>query len=173
MSSTQCQSPNLVRVWALFLARSFAKLEDLGNAHVGDQLHQLFAERMTLFGLIQVLQERLLLRVILELLNQLFDRFFAIRVRLLDCRMRCAWYSIVNVAAAGFSVTPRYAVAVRGCSRFLLRLILLSTLRIRLLYNSKQPWRLVHFLVLLLHSPHAYSFLKINRRQCVVACDRA
>ena len=94
-------------------------LEDLRVAHVGDQLLRLFAERINLFGLVQVLQEKLIVREILEL----FD-FFVIRVLLLDCRMRYAWYSIVNVAAAGFSVTSRCALVVRGFSCFLLMLIL-------------------------------------------------
>ena len=37
--------------------------------HVGDQLFGPLAERFNLFGLIQVLQERLVVRVVLELLN--------------------------------------------------------------------------------------------------------
>ena len=96
---------------ALFVGRCFAKLEDRG-ALVGDQLLRLFAERISLFGLIQVLQERLLVRVVLERLNQLFDRFSAIRVLWLDCRMRYAWYSTVDVAAAGFTATSRCALVV-------------------------------------------------------------
>ena len=48
------------------------KLEDLGIAHVGDQLLRLIAERIDFLCLIQVLQEKLLVRVIFELLNQLF-----------------------------------------------------------------------------------------------------
>ena len=60
---------------------------------------------INLLRLTQVLQERLLVKVILELLNQLCDRFSAIRVLLLDCRMRYAWYSVVNVAATSFPVT--------------------------------------------------------------------
>ena len=36
---------------ALFLGRGFAKLEDLGIAHVGDQLLPLFAEFMNFFSL--------------------------------------------------------------------------------------------------------------------------
>ena len=72
----------------------------------------LFAERIYLFGLIQVVQERLLVRVILELLNQLFDCFSAIRVLLLDCKMRFAWYSVVDVAAAGLTTTSRCALVV-------------------------------------------------------------
>ena len=82
--------------------------------------------------------------------------------------MTYAWYSIVDVAAAGFPVTSRCALVVWGFSCFLIRLILLSTLRIRLQYNSRQPWRLVYLVVLLLLSLHAYRFLNTNRRQCVV-----
>ena len=76
---------------ALFLGRGVAKLEDHRIAHVGDQLLRPFAERINLFGLVQVLHEKLLVRVILELLNlNFFDCFSAIRVLLLDCRMRYA-----------------------------------------------------------------------------------
>ena len=64
-----------------FLKEGFAKLEDLGIAHVGDQLLRLFAELINLHRLFQVLQERLLVRVILELLNQLFDRFFNVAAK--------------------------------------------------------------------------------------------
>ena len=92
-------------------------------------------EHINLFNIIQVLQVKLLDRVILELLNQLLDCFSAIRVLLLDCRLKYAWYSVVDVAAAGFTVTSRYALVVWGFSCFLIRLILLSTLRIRLQYN--------------------------------------
>ena len=55
----------------LLFGRGLAKLEDLGIAHIGDQLLRLFAEFLCFFSLMQVLQERLLVRVILELLNQL------------------------------------------------------------------------------------------------------
>ena len=50
----------------------------------------------------------------LELLNQLSDCFSAIRVLLLDCRMRYAWYPVVDVAAAGIIVTSRCALVVWG-----------------------------------------------------------
>ena len=68
----------------MFLGRGYGKLGDLRIAHVGDQLLRPFAERVNLFGLIQVLQEKLLVQMILKLLNQLFDCFDAIRVLLLD-----------------------------------------------------------------------------------------
>ena len=105
----QCQfHPKEITIGALSLGRGFAELEVLRVAHVGGQLLRLFVECFNLFGLLQVLQEKILVRVTLELLNQLFDGFSAIRVLLLDCRMRYVWYSKVDVAA-GFSVTSRYA----------------------------------------------------------------
>ena len=107
MNSKQC---NFAR--ALYLGRGFAKLEDLCIAHVGDQLLRPLAESIYFMGLFQVLQERLLVRVNLELLNQVFDCFSAIRVLLLDCRRRYAWYSVVDVAAAGFTTTSRCALVV-------------------------------------------------------------
>ena len=134
----------------LFFGRGLAKLEDLRIVHIGDQLLRLFAEFINFFSLVQVLQERLLVRVALELLNQLFDCFSAIRVLLLDCRMRYAWYSTGDVAAAGFHVTHRYALVVQGFSCFLIKLILLSTLLIRLQFYTRQPWRLIDFVVQLL-----------------------
>ena len=94
MSIPQCKTQS----GHCILEEVFAKLEFLCIAHVGDQLLRPFAERINLFGLIQVLQERLLVRVILELLNQLFDCFSAIRVLLLDCSMRYAWYSLPQVS---------------------------------------------------------------------------
>ena len=110
-------------------------------------------------------------RLILELLNQLFDRLFAISVLLLDCTMRYSWHSIVTVAATGFTVTSRYGLVVRGFSCFLLKLILLSTLRVRLQINSRQPWRLENFVEKLIRSLHAYHFLNTYRRLCVLESD--
>ena len=101
---------------------------------VGDQLLRPLAERINLFGLVQDLQERILVRVILELPTQLFDRLTAIRVLLVDCRMR---YYVVDVAAAGFSTTWRCALVVWGCSCFLIRLILSSTVRIRFQHTTR------------------------------------
>ena len=88
-----------------FLEEFSQSSKDLGIANAGDQLLRLFAELLNLHRLIQVLQDRLLIRVVLELLNQRFDLFFAIRVLLLDCRMRYARYSKVNVAATSFTAT--------------------------------------------------------------------
>ena len=124
-----------------------------------------------LLRLVQVLQDRLLVRVSFELLNQLF---VTVSLRFVSCcwtRRRYAWKSEVNVAAAGFSVTSRYALVVWGFSCFLVRLILLSPLRIRLQKNSRQPWRLEYFIGKLLLSLHAYRFPNTNRKQCVLEND--
>ena len=94
-------------------------------------------ERVNFLRLTQVLQAKLLVGVILKLLNQLFDCFSTIRVLLLDCRMRYAWDSTIQRSRCWFPVTSRYALVVRGFSCFLIRLILLSTLRIRLQYNTR------------------------------------
>ena len=68
--------------------------------HVGDQLPRLFDEHIDHLLLVQVLQERILIRVALELLNQPFvDFIFASCVLLLDCRKGYDGYSVVNVVA--------------------------------------------------------------------------
>ena len=79
-------------------------LEDLRVVHVGDQLLRFLAEHVNFVRLFQVLQERLLVRVTLELLNQLLDRHCAICVLLLDYGKRNARNPVVNVSATGFSV---------------------------------------------------------------------
>ena len=66
----------------MFLGRGFAKLEDLGVAHVGDQLLRLFAERINLFSLSQVLQEELLVRVILQTAE---STFLTVSLRFVSC----------------------------------------------------------------------------------------
>ena len=88
-------------VRALPFGRSFAKLEDLRIVHVGDQLLQFFAE---LFNLARPIQERHLVRVTVELLNQLLDRLCAICFLLLDYGKRNARNPVVSVSATGFSV---------------------------------------------------------------------
>ena len=94
----------------MFLGGCFAELEDLRIVHVGDQVLRHFAELVQLVDLFQVLQERLLVRVVLELLNQLLDRFSAIRVLLLECTLRDARKSLIDVVAAGFAVTAGCAL---------------------------------------------------------------
>ena len=69
---------------ALYFGRSLAKLNVFRVAHAGDQLLRVFAERIELFSLVQILYQRVTVRLNLELLNQSFDGFFAIRVFFLD-----------------------------------------------------------------------------------------
>ena len=157
-------------VGALFLGRGFAKLEDLGIAYVGDQLLRLFVNVLIFSVSFKSCKSNSLFGWLSNCWINLFDRFFAIRVALLDCRMRYPWYSIINVARCWFP-RSRYALVVRRLSCFLLKLILLSTLRIRLQKNSRQPWRLAYFVVKLLFSHHAYCFLNTSRRKCVVEND--
>ena len=71
-----------ITIGALALGRGFAELKDLRVAHVGDQLLRLLVERVNLFGLLQVLQEKNLVRVTLELLNQLF---LTVSLRFVSC----------------------------------------------------------------------------------------
>ena len=68
------------------------------------------------------------------------------------------WYSIVKIAAAGSPVTSRYALVFRGFSCFLLKLILLSTFRVRAFSITRGiPWRLVYFMVKLLLSLYMHT----------------
>ena len=104
-----------ITIRALFFGRGFAKFENLTVVHVGNQLLRLFAEHIDLLRLVQVLQERFLIRVALELLNQLFDFVFAIYVLLFDCRKAYAGYSVVNVAPC-FPGALRSTWVITGCS---------------------------------------------------------
>ena len=71
----------LIAIGALLVGRSLAKLEDLGVVHVGDQILRFLAELFDLLRLVQVLKEGFLVRVALELLNQLLDLVFAMNAR--------------------------------------------------------------------------------------------
>ena len=64
----------------MFLRRSLAELEDFRIAHIGDQVLRLFTEWIDLLSVVEVLQQQVPDRVILELLTQSFDCFFAICV---------------------------------------------------------------------------------------------
>ena len=75
---------NVKRNQALYLRRVLAKLEVFSVAHAGDQLLRLFAERIEFLSLVQILHERVPVRVILELLNQSCDDFLVIRIFFLD-----------------------------------------------------------------------------------------
>ena len=71
---------------------------------------------------------------------------------------------LVNVAAANFPVTSRYA----GVVRIFLLLDHVDPVvhfaNLASVKKSKQPWKLVNFWEKLLRSLHAYRFLNTNRR---------
>ena len=99
MSSTRCQFLKHNR--SIVSWKRFPKAQRSRYCPCRDEFLRLFAERINFLSIIQVLQEKkLLVRVILELLNQLFGCFSAIRVLLFDCRMKYVWFSAVDVAAA-------------------------------------------------------------------------
>ena len=103
--------PVQITIGEMLFGRGFEKFEDLSVVHVGDQLLRLFAELVDLLRLVQVLQERFLMRVALELLNQPFDFVFA-SVLLSDCRKEYARYSAVKVVVRGFPGALRSDVIV-------------------------------------------------------------
>ena len=73
--------------------------------HVGDELLRFLVELVHLLRLFQVFKEGFLVRVFLELLNQLFDIVFAICILLFDCR---EWYArnfVFHGVVPGFSRT--------------------------------------------------------------------
>ena len=65
-----------IAIGALLFERVFAKLEDLGVVHVGDQILRFFTELVDLLRLAQVLKEGFLVLMALELFDQLLDLFF-------------------------------------------------------------------------------------------------
>ena len=62
-----------IAVRTLLFERIFAKFEDLGVVHVGDQVLRFFAELVNLLRLFQILDERIFILVVLELLDQPLD----------------------------------------------------------------------------------------------------
>ena len=94
-----------IAIGALLLGRVFAKLEDLGVVHVGDQILRFFAELVDLLRLAQVLKEGFVVLVALGLFDQLLDLVLAICILLFDCRKGYARNSVVNGVVPGFPVT--------------------------------------------------------------------
>ena len=80
--------PAGIAVKTLLFGRVFAKFEDLGIVHVGDQILRFFAELVDLLRLSQVLKERFLKLVVLEQLDQLLNLVLTCCFLLLDCRKR-------------------------------------------------------------------------------------
>ena len=73
-----------IAVRTLLCGRIFAKFEDLGVVHVGDQIMRFSAELVDLVRLAEVLKEGFLMFVVLELLDQLLDLVLACCILLLD-----------------------------------------------------------------------------------------
>ena len=93
----------------MLFGRVFAKLEDLGVVHVGDQIFRFFAELVDLLRLAQVLKEGFLVLVALELFDQLLDLVLAMlypAARLSESGI--AKNYVVNSVVRSFPVTLRF-----------------------------------------------------------------
>ena len=88
-----------IAVRTLLSGRIFAKFEDLGVAHVGDQVLRFFAELVDLLRLSQVLNERFFILVVLELFDQPLDFVLAYCILLLD------WTSL-HISCHTFELQP-------------------------------------------------------------------
>ena len=75
-----------IAVKTLLFGRIFAEFEDLGVVHVGDQVLRFLAEHVDLIRLSQILNERMLILVVLELLDQPLDFGLAYCILRLDER---------------------------------------------------------------------------------------
>ena len=139
--------------------------------HVGDQNLRFFAELVDLLRLPQVLKETFLVRVALELFNQLLDLVFAICILLFDRRKGYDRNSVVNGAVPGFPGTLQLAGLVTRCSCVLFSLIWLTAVRIRFEYNPWQSWSKAYLVIELLLRFHAYCCLNANGGQCVAEFD--
>ena len=93
-----------IAVRTLLFGRIFAKFEDLGVVHVGDQILRFSAELDDLLCLAQVLKEGFLILEVLELLDQLLDFVLTCCILLFELSEEC---------------TARIFCCQRRCSRFL------------------------------------------------------
>ena len=98
-----------IAVKTLLFGRLFAKFEDLGVVHVGDQTLRFFAELVDLLRLAQVPKEGFLMLVVLELLDQRLDLVLACCILLLDCRKRFSRHSVIHGFVTNFPITFRIA----------------------------------------------------------------
>ena len=72
-----------------------------------DQVLRFFAELVDLLRLYQILNERIFILVVLELLDQPFDFVLAYCILRLDCSKRYSRYSVVHGEVTSFPVTVR------------------------------------------------------------------
>ena len=61
-------------------------LKDLCVVHVSDEIMRFLAELVDLLRLLEILKEGLFVRVVLELLDQLFDFVITMCILLFNCR---------------------------------------------------------------------------------------
>ena len=99
-----------IAIGALLFERGFAKLEDLGVVHVGNQILRFFAEHVDILRQAQVVKEGFLVQVALDLLDQLLDLVFTCCIVLLfDCGKGYARNSVIHGVVPGFPGTLRFA----------------------------------------------------------------
>ena len=79
--------------------------EDLCVVHVSDEILRFLAELVDLLRLLEVLREGFFVRVVLELLDQLFDFVMTMCILLFNCRKRYIRNSVIHGVATGF---PRH-----------------------------------------------------------------
>ena len=97
MNNRQCLLPVQVATRALLYGRGFAMFEDLRVVvHVGDELLRFLAEIVEVFRLLEVLKEGFLVRLVLELLNQLLDFVFAICILFFNYRTKYTKNSVIH-----------------------------------------------------------------------------
>ena len=72
----------------MLFGRIFAKFEDLGAVHVGDQVFRFLAELVSLLRLSQILNGRIFVLVVLELLDQPLDFVLAYCILRIECRKK-------------------------------------------------------------------------------------
>ena len=85
--------PNRHRSQDIAVWKNFRKFEDLDV----DQVLRFFAELVDLLRLYQILNERIFILVVLELLDQPFDFVLACCFLRIDCRKRYSSYSVARL----------------------------------------------------------------------------
>ena len=119
MPASQYKLQSNIAVW-----RCFAKLEDLCRIHVSDEILRFLAELVDFLRVVEVLKEGFFVRVVLELLDQMFEFVFTMCILLFNCRKRYTRNSLIHGVAPGFPGQFWSAWLVTRCSCVLILLIL-------------------------------------------------
>ena len=90
MLTTRTHAPGgtfdeIVPIWALYFRRDLTQLEVLRVTHAADQLLRLFAKLTEFLSRVQILHQRVTVRVCIKLVDHFLDHFSAIIVFFLDC----------------------------------------------------------------------------------------